>query len=113
MSTDIPRFFWERRIGRTVSTFVTGRAIFLRVMARKVCREAKSRMHFSRVSKPRRIWRESLARLWLTRIWPPFSEVAPVFRKLARSVGYSWLLLNASLGTATLVEAQQVQQNEL
>jgi hypothetical protein len=32
----------------------------------------------------------------LTRIWPLFSEVAPVFRRRVRSADYSGLLLNAS-----------------
>src|SRR5262249_38790590 len=69
----------------TDSTFVIGPAIFPRVTARRVCREAKSRSQFSHVSKRRPIWRESLARLLLTRIWPLFSEVAPAFQRLARS----------------------------
>ena len=86
-STDIPRFFWEWRIGRTVSTFVIGRAMFPPVTARKVCREAKSPTQFFRVSNRRPIWRESTTRLLSIRIWPLSSEVAPVFRRLARSVG--------------------------
>src|SRR5690349_14953127 len=92
---DTPRFSWERRIVRTVSTFVIGRAIFPRVTGRKVCREAKSRTRFSRVSKHRLIWRESPARLLLTHIWPLFSEVAPAFQRLARSAGCSRTLLKA------------------
>ena len=70
--------------------------MFPRATARRVCREAKSRTQFFRVSKRRPIWRESLARLLLTRIWPLFSEVARVFRRLVRSAGYSGLPLNAS-----------------
>src|SRR5262249_9801568 len=100
-STDIPRFSWERKIGLTVNTFDIGRAMFRRVTARRVCREARSRMHFSRDSKPRVIWHESLAHHLLTRIWPPFFEVAPVFRKLARSGDCSRLLLNASAPRGT------------
>src|SRR4029077_5685689 len=107
MNTGIPRFFWERRIAQTVSTFVTGRAMFLRVTARRACREAKSRTQFFRVSKRRPIWRELLAHLLLTRIWPLFSEVAPVFRRLVQSAGYSCLLLNASSGAAVIVGANR------
>src|SRR5438874_9968687 len=69
------------------SMCVIGRAMFPPVTAKKVCREAKSRTRFFRVSKHRLIWRESLARLSLTRIWPLFSEVAPAFQRLARNAG--------------------------
>src|SRR5262245_51502828 len=103
---DIPRFFWERRIARTASTFVIGPAIFPRVTATRVCREAKLRTHSSRVSKRRAIWSESLARRGLTPIWPLFSEVVPVFRRLARSADYSRLLLNVSFGPAAPTRGQ-------
>src|SRR5262249_46525147 len=102
----IPRFSWERRIGRTDSMFGIGRAMFRQVTARKVCRAARSRTYFSHVSKRQAIWSESQARRWLTRIWLLFSEVAPAFRKLARSADFSRLLLNASSG-ATAKEIQK------
>ena len=89
MSTDIPRFSWERKIGQTVNTFGIGRAMFRRVTARRVCLEARSPTLFSRGSKRRVIWPESLAHHLLTRIWPLFFEVAPVFRKRARNAGSS------------------------
>src|SRR6516225_7240879 len=48
-----------------------------------------TRARLDGVSRRRPIWRESLMRRLLTRIWPLFSEVAPVFRRLAQSAGCS------------------------
>ena len=81
--------FWEWRTARTVSMFGIGPAMFPRATAKRVCLEVKLPTHFSRVSRRRPIWRESLMRHLLTRIWPLFSEVAPVFRRLAQSAGCS------------------------
>jgi len=109
-STGIPPFFWEWRIGRMVSTFVTGQAMFLRVTARRACREAKSHTRSSRVLKPRAIWSASLARLWLIPIWPLCSEVAPAFRRPAQSAGCSGLLLKYIVQRNNSGGAQQVRQ---
>ena len=123
---DFMKIFWSRQVGRNEHGHST---IFLGMENRpdgqyvcywssnipsgygeKSCAAKQNRIRdFSRVSKRRRIWRESLARLLLTRIWPLFSEVAPVFQRLVRSAGYSRLLLNASSGAAT-GSAQQVRQ---
>ena len=82
---DFMKIFWSRQVGRNEHghstiflgmenrpdgqyVFVTGRAIFLRVTARRACHEAKSHTHSFRVSKRRPIWRELLARLRLTRM---------------------------------------------
>src|SRR5215472_15920741 len=107
---DIPRFSWERRIGLTVSTFVTGPAIFPRVTAKRVCLGARSPTHFFPVSKRRAIWCERVAHHLLIRIWPLFFEVAPAFRKLERSTDSSGLLLTASSAAAPWLNGRQVQQ---
>ena len=113
---DFMKIFWSRQVGRNEHGHST---IFLGTENRpdgqyvrywssnipsgygeKSVPRSKIAYAIFRVSKRRPIWRESLARLLLTRIWPLFSEVAPVFRRLVRSADCNGLLLNSSSGAA-------------
>ena len=123
---DFMKIFWSRQVGRNEHGHST---IFLGMENRpdgqyvrywssnipsgygekSVPRSKIAYAIFSRLETPANLARITSAPS-LTRIWPLFSEVARVFQRLARSAGYSGLLINASSGAAVVVGAQQVRQ---